>query len=234
MSISYTPQFPVENQPNSLNAAHYVDNGFVDHTGASSAGFEVEQIVGHSETKPSTEFRSRFTDCMEMCADRQQVADYLDNHKDWFRRCAAPMEAKPLGETGYALSLGSFGALGYAIEPQIGLDLLPQENQVYRILTLEVPGYEPVGYSVDFQAALELNAVEPTEPGIAAMTHVEWVLDLGVKLQFPRFIQILPQQMIQTTGDRLLRQIVRQISRRLTHKVKEDFHSTFGLPMPKR
>ncbi|NJM56460.1 MAG: DUF1997 domain-containing protein [Synechococcales cyanobacterium RU_4_20] len=233
MSISSTSQFPLENQPTSRNPSHYVDNGFVDPTGAASARLGVEQIVGNDEGKPLTEFRSRFTDCMEMCADTQQVADYLDNHQDWFRRCAAPMEAKPLGNTGYALSLGSFGALGYAIAPQIGLDLLPQEDRVYRIRTIDVPGYESVGYSVDFQAVLELRAVETTEAEVAAMTHVEWVLDLGVTLQFPRFIQILPQQMIQSTGDRLLRQVVRQISRRLTLKVKEDFHGTFGLPMPK-
>jgi hypothetical protein len=61
---------------------------------------------------------------------------------------------------------------------------------------------------------------------------VEWELDLTVTVQFPRFIQRLSKSLVQTTGDRLLRQIVRQISRRLTYKVQEDFHFTLGLPMP--
>jgi hypothetical protein len=38
----------------------------------------------------------------------------------------------------------------------------------------------------------------------------------------------------QSTGDRLLSQVVRQVSRRLTHKVQEDFHSSLGIPMPKK
>ncbi len=233
MSISSTSEFPLENPQAALNVPDYVDNGLVSNAGALNAGFEVEQTVGNDDAKPSTEFRSQFTDCMEMCADVAVVAEYLDNHQDWFRRCASPMGTNPLGDNGYALSLGKHGALGYAVEPQIGLDLLPQDGGVYRIRTIEVPGYEPAGYDVDFQAALELNAVDPTEAGIAAMTHVEWVLDLGVTIEFPRFIQILPQNLIQNTGDRLLRQIVRQISRRLTRKVQEDFHSKFNLPMPK-
>jgi hypothetical protein len=184
--------------------------------------------------KPVTEFRSTFTDCMEMYADAATVAKYLDSHQSWFRRCAAPMEAESIGDTGYALSLGRFGSLGYNIEPKIGLDLLPQDAGVYRIRTIEVPDYHPVGYEVDFQASLELNEHDPEDANIKAdrLTRVEWILDLGVAIEFPRFISALPKPMIKGTGDRLLHQIVRQISRRLTHKVQEDFHSAMGLPGP--
>lgn len=191
-----------------------------------------------------TEFRSRFTDCMEMYAEPAQVALYLDNHQEWFRRCAHPMQTEPIGQNGYALGLGKFGALGYDIEPQIGLDLLPQDEGIYRIRTVEVPDYHPQGYEVDFQAALELKplALEGMDEAqivqeaqaLGMMTRVEWVLDLGVHLQFPRFIRALPQALIKTTGDRLLYEIVRQISRRLTRKVQEDFHRSLGLPMPDR
>ncbi|NJN32196.1 MAG: DUF1997 domain-containing protein [Synechococcales cyanobacterium RM1_1_8] len=186
--------------------------------------------------KPVTEFRSTFTDCMEMYADAATVAQYLDSHPSWFRRCAAPMEAEAIGDTGYALSLGRFGSLGYHVEPKIGLDLLPQDAGIYRIRTIAVPGYQPVGYDVDFQASLELNEHAPGDASIAAdcLTRVEWVLDLGVSIEFPRFITALPKPMVKGTGDRLLHQIVRQISRRLTHKVQADFHSTMGLPGPKK
>ncbi len=231
MEPSSASQLSLQNSSTSLNVPNYVDNGYASHPGARSAGFEVNRAVEVNEAHP-TEFRSRFNDCMEMLAAPETVAKYLDAHQEWFRRCAAPMEAVPIGETGYALTLGNFGALGYDIEPKIGLDLLPQDAGVYRIRTIEVPGYAPVGYEVDFQAALELTPAPVAVLNAEAMTHVEWVLDLGVKLQFPRFIRALPQALIQGTGDRLLRQIVRQISRRLTHKVQEDFHKNLGLPMP--
>jgi hypothetical protein len=173
---------------------------------------------------------------MEMNADAATVAQYLDQHQGWFNRCAAPMQAEPIGTTGYALGLGKFGALGYDVEPKIGLDLLPQDAGVYRILTIPVPDYEPVGYDVDFQAALQLRQNEgeqAAQVGLEVYTQVEWVLDLGVWIHFPRFIQVLPSHLVKATGDRLLLQIVRQVSRRLTRKVQQDFHTTMALPLPK-
>ena len=41
-------------------------------------------------------------------------------------------------------------------------------------------------------------------------------------------------QLIREHGDHLLKQIVRQISRRLTWKVQEDFHAAHGLSCPPR
>jgi hypothetical protein len=186
----------------------------------------VEPLV--SDRTGYTQFSSRFTDCMVMNADAATVAAYLDDHPEWFSRCAHPMQAEAIGLTGYALKLGRFGSLGYELEPKIGLDLLPQDQGVYRIRTIEVPGYSPKGYSVDFQASLELKSAEAELP----QTRVEWVLDLKVYIQFPKFIQSLPQGLIQSTGDGVLHQIVRQISRRLTYKVQSDFHQGRNLPMP--
>ncbi len=189
-----------------------------------------------------TQFRSHFVDCMEMSADVQTVAAYLDAHSVWFRNCAQPMTAEPLGDNGYALVIGRFGSHGYQIEPKIGLHLLPQDHGVYRIETIAIPGYVTPGYDVDFRAAMELidaSADEMNAHGERAgkpshqVTRVEWQLDLTVSIQFPRFIHALPKSLVQSTGDRLLRQIVRQVSNRLTRKVLEDFHKTHGLPIPK-
>ncbi|HEY9628949.1 MAG TPA: DUF1997 domain-containing protein [Coleofasciculaceae cyanobacterium] len=185
-------------------------------------------------------FHGAFTSCMEMYAEAQTVARYLDAHREWFPRCAHPMKAEPIGENGYALTIGKFGSFGYEVEPKVGLDLLPQDQGIYRIQTIEVPGYEPPGYDVDFKAALQLVEAAPDASQFvngevpAYMTRVEWELDLKVMIQFPRFIHSLPQSLVQTTGDRLLNQIVRQVSRCLTHKVQEDFHSTVKVAFPKK
>jgi hypothetical protein len=63
---------------------------------------------------------------------------------------------------------------------------------------------------------------------------VKWELDLVVDLHFPRFIQRLPYSLIQSTGDRILNQIVRQVSRRLTHTVQKDFHQSLNIPFPQK
>ncbi len=199
-----------------------------------------KSAAGIESLSQSSSFQSQFTGRMELHGDSQQVAQYLDAHQGWFCRCAQPMKVEPLGENGYALSVGRYGSLGYELEPRIGLILLPGEQGVYRIQTISVPGCEAQNYQVDFQAALQLvdsttcDLLTPSTP--PELTCVEWYLNLGVTIQFPRFIYKLPQRLIQQTGDRLLLQIVRQVSQRLTTRVQDDFHANLGkqpFPQPR-
>jgi len=87
---------------------------------------------------------------------------------------------------------------------------------------------------VDYQAQLQLVEDYPGKFSALSLpvTGVEWTLDLGVSIHFPRFIYRFSKPMIQKTGDRLLAQIVRQVSRRLTYKVQVDFHTRYDLPLP--
>lgn len=199
--------------------------------------------VPYSGNEP-TKFHSHFQDFMEMYAETSCVTAYLDAHQDWFCRCAHPMKVEPIGQNSYALVIGSFGAFGYEVEPILGLELLPSDNNIYRIQSIPVPNYVPPGYEVDFQASQSFVEVATSEyfqdisPEAVELpskiTRVEWKLDLSVALRFPKFIQKLPHSLIQSTGDRVLSQVVRQVSRRLTHKVQEDFHDRMGIPIPKK
>lgn len=190
-------------------------------------------------------YASTFADLMEMRAQPATVAGYLDRHEGWFRRCAAPMKVEALGRSGYVLTLGRFGNFGFEVEPTIGLELLPQSRGVYRIVT--VPRQASHGdlsdlYDVDFNASLRLEEAPPGDEsqgsGASAEQHpttlVRWELDLKVWIRLPGMITILPEGLVQTSGDHLLRQIVRQISRKLTWKVQEDFHASHGLSCPPR
>jgi Protein of unknown function (DUF1997) len=226
-------------EQHSFDAALSVPSGRVDITALE--GYTHEDRI-HSEPVC---FHGSFASCMEMYADAATVARYLDAHRAWFPRCAQPMATESIGETGYALTIGKFGSFGYEVEPKVGLNLLPADQAVYRIQTIAVPNYTPPGYDVDFKAALQLIETAPDSELLSAfkkakavaperVTRVEWELDLQVLIQFPRFIHALPMSLIETTGDRVLNQIVRQVSRRLTHKVQEDFHSSTHLPFPKR
>jgi len=232
------------------NSAEYYSSETISRTahivlGATSENFGGNLDQEEAQGSEISCFHGAFASCMEMYAEAAAVARYLDAHREWFPRCAHPMKAELIGENGYALTIGKFGSFGYEVEPKVGLDLLPQNQGVYRIQTIAVPGYEPPGYDVDFRAALQLVETTPDAaqfaPGEIAsgqlpalITRVEWELDLNVMIQFPRFIHALPQSLIQTTGDRLLNQIVRQVSRCLTHKVQEDFHSALDVPFPKK
>ena len=175
-------------------------------------------------------FSYRCTDAMSMGADVNTVGKYLDAHQGWFTRCAHPMQVSAIGQNGYAIAIGKFGSSGYIVEPKVGLGLLPQQNGIYRIRTIAIPEYTPPGYEVSFDAQMRL--VE-TLNGTTLGTKVEWDLDLSVQIQFPKFIYKLPKQVIQGTGDKILKQIVSQVSRRLKHQVQQDFHSNLGLKIPK-
>ncbi len=185
----------------------------------------------HSDDPRVRCYASAFSDLMEMRAPVAVVGRYLDHHEGWFRRCATPMTVRPLGPNGYALTLGRFGNFGFEVEPTIGLELLPQAQGVYRIAT--VPSSQPPTaleglYDVEFNAALRLESLAEDH------TEVRWDLDLSVWIQLPGVISFLPDGLVHSSGDHLLRQIVRQISRRLTWKVQEDFHASHGLECPPR
>jgi len=211
-------------------------------SGADYADHSAEEESALPVNEP-TRFFSQFTDSMEFYADVETVSAYFDRHHEWFRRCAQPMTAEPIGKNSYALVIGRFGSFGYEVEPKIGLDLLPQDAGVYRIETVSLPEDGTLGYTVDFRASMELGDLSPecgsdspTAANVAAtgLTKVQWLLDLTVDIQFPRFIHALPRPLIQKTGDRVLHQVVRQVSGRLTRKVLEDFHQAHGLVLPKR
>ncbi|MBD2528113.1 DUF1997 domain-containing protein [Nostoc flagelliforme FACHB-838] len=190
---------------------------------------EGEDTLTQTNVATLTKFYGRYQDFMEMAAPVEKVAEYLNAHASWFSRCAEPMKVQSLGENGYALTIGRFGSFGYEVEPKIGLELLPPDEGIYRIRTIPIPDYQPPGYDVDYRASLQLIGNDACS-NIAEVTRVEWELDLIVYLHFPRFIQRLPKSIIQSTGDRLLNQIVRQVSRRLTRKVQEDFHKSLEIP----
>ncbi|HHP7230065.1 MAG TPA: DUF1997 domain-containing protein [Xenococcaceae cyanobacterium] len=191
-------------------------------------------------------FQGSFLGAMDMYSDRHTVAQYLDTHEGWFCRCAKPMQVEPLGGNGYVLSVGKFNSLGYEVEPKIAIVLNPPKNGKYIMHTVPIPGDETPGYNVVYQAVMELQELDLAAtlgkqikhifknqtPDSTTMTRVSWTLDLSINVVFPKFIYKLPNALIQKTGDRLLAQIVRQISPRLTYKVQQDFHHNLNIPVP--
>ncbi|WP_036476673.1 DUF1997 domain-containing protein [Myxosarcina sp. GI1] len=190
-------------------------------------------------------FRASFVGCMDMYSDIDTVADYLDAHEGWFCRCARPMKVEPLGNNGYILVIGRFGSLGFQVEPKIAVVLEPPVDRVYQMRTIPIPDGNTLNYDVNYQASMKLEASDPQQDvrlkasflkkRIAlprSNTKVFWSLNLAVNVRFPKFINKFSPSLVQSTGDRLIAQIVRQVSPRLTYKVQQDFHTRLGLPVP--
>ena len=188
-------------------------------------------------------FNVSFQGRMDMYSDVDTVAEYLDAHEGWFCRCAQPMKVEPLNDNGYVLTVGRFGSFGYEVEPKIAVVLNPPVDRVYLMQTIPIVDCDE-GYEVNYRAKMQLTEVSGdtvcSNKGLFnkraivpdRITQVNWDLDLEVKVKFPQFISKLSTSLIQTTGDRLLAQIVRQVSPRLTYKVQQDFHDGYDLVMP--
>jgi len=192
---------------------------------ASDDGHDTDSpLLRHSAEERVRRYASTFSDLMEMRAPAPVVATYLDRHEGWFRRCAAPMTVTPLGQRGYVLTLGRFGNFGFEVEPTIGLELLPQDEGVYRILTVPSSRIDPSLqglYDVEFNAALRLDEVGSDAQGggaeaershaelsheevdrLMAHTLVRWELDLSVWIRLPSMIALLPEGLVHSSGDR--------------------------------
>lgn len=192
------------------------------------------------ELRPSA-FQTHFRGWMTLYATPEKVAAYLNDHQQWFCRCATPMRAEPLGDNGYILTIGRFGALGYEVEPQIAVVLDPPQQNTYQMYTVSLPDLPFLGYEVDYRATMELVELEELDAEVVhffeqhliplpdSITQIHWQLDMEVIVYFPAYIYRLPRGLIQTSGDRLLTEIVRQVSPRLTYKVQKDFHQQEGL-----
>jgi hypothetical protein len=189
-------------------------------------------------------FTVSFNGQMDMYSDIDIVAKYLDAHEGWFCRCAQPMKVEPLANNGYVLTVGKFGSFGYEVEPKIAVVLNPPQDRVYLMHTIPLPEGDE-GYEVNYRAKMKLQEVAGCDVSIQSkglfskqttipklITEVTWDLDLQVQVEFPQFMSKLSANLIQATGDRLLAQIVRQISPRLTYKVQQDFHQSHNLSMP--
>jgi Protein of unknown function (DUF1997) len=196
------------------------------------------------ENKTAFIFESSFVGRMDMYSDADRVAKYLNTHEGWFCRCAQPMKVEPLGNHGYVLTIGKYGSFGYEVEPKIGVILHPPVGRVYQMQTIPIPDYDAPGYDVNYQASMELSEVTTEDREVkeglfsrqqslpSRITEVNWSLNLSVEVEFPQFINKLSPSLVQSTGDRLLGQIIRQVSPRLTQKVQQDFHTSHQLPVP--
>jgi hypothetical protein len=215
---------------------------------------QVPSLIDEPKAKPTSclvsskpfWFSVAFVGYMDMYSDVETVARYFNAHEGWFCRCAQPMKVESFNENGYILNVGRFASLGYEVEPKIAVVLDPPQDNLYITRTVPIPDYEDPGYEVQYKSMMELEEISTKEiveqspkklfakklalP--STLTRVSWQLNLTVTVEFPKFIEKLPTSLVQKTGDRLLSQIVRQISPRLTYKVQQDFHLAKGLPLP--
>jgi len=163
---------------------------------------------------------------VDLETDRETLACYLRGHGQWIQRCFQPLRVEPLSAETYRLQFFRMGGLGFELEPSFGIKIWPEEDYLFRLTSIELPGDAALPYRVDCQASFRLEEL----PGSPATTRVHWDLHLDVRLHLPKFLHVLPRQLVQGVGSQVVQQVTRSLSNRFTHNVCSDFYRSVGRP----
>ena len=199
-----------------------------------SVGPSPQQIWQPSETPLSTaldvhkhgrlHLNSDYTGCFTLPGSPNSVSRYLDSHHEWFERCAHPMTVTSLGPSSYSLCPGRFKCLNFAVEPIVGIKLIPIADDVYQLQNspLNHPTDESM-YALDFCLSLQLSELHETASPAEVMTVINWELTVAIWAELPRVIRTMPKAIVRQAAMQLLNRIINQVTQRLTEKIKTDF-----------
>ncbi len=163
---------------------------------------------------------------VDLETDRETLACYLRGHSQWIQRCFRPLQVEPLSSEIYRLQFFRMGGLGFELEPSFGVKIWPEEDYLFRLTSIELPGDAALPYWVDCRASFRLEELA----GSPATTRVHWDLHLNIRLHLPKFLQVLPRKLVQRVGNQVVQQVTRGLSDRFTHNVCSDFYDSIGRP----
>jgi hypothetical protein len=195
--------------------------------GALSKGGEpLLEEMDQPPAKTPLELQARRRGQVDLETDRETLACYLRGHGQWIQHCFQPLRVEPLSAETYRLQFFRMGGLGFELEPSFGIKIWPEEDYLFRLTSIELPGDAALPYRVDCQASFRLEEL----PGSPATTRVHWDLHLDVRLHLPKFLHVLPRKLVQGVGSQVVQQVTRSLSNRLTHNVCSDFYRSVGRP----
>lgn len=168
---------------------------------------------------------------VDLETDRETLAHYLRGHSQWIQHCFRPLQVEALSADSYKLQFFRMGGLGFELEPCFGVKIWPDENYVFRLTSIELPGDAAMPYRVNCQAVFRLEELRGSPEGeYPQTTRVHWDLNLEIKLSLPGFLQILPHNLVQQVANQVVQQVTRSMSDRLTHNICSDFYRSIERP----
>lgn len=161
---------------------------------------------------------------VDMQTKRESLAAYLQEHQKWIDRCFKPLKVFPLSDSTYKLQFFRIGGLGFELEPCFGVKIWSEKHYMFRLSSIELPSDADLPYTVDCQSYFQLE--ELPESG---MTRVNWDLELDIWMELPRFLAAFPYNLVYNVGAKVVRQVTRRMSDRLTHNVCTDYYRSVGM-----
>ncbi|MEN9226078.1 MAG: DUF1997 domain-containing protein [Thermostichus sp. HHBFW_bins_43] len=202
------------------------------------AASEQQQLAkAHKDFVPLTRLDLRATrrGQVDLETDRETLAHYLRGHSQWIQRCFKPLQVEALSADSYKLEFFRIGGLGFELEPCFGVKIWPDENDVFRLTSIELPGDAAMPYRVDCRATFRLEELSGSpelagDSGLSPTTRVHWDLHLDIWLALPGFLQVLPHRLVRRVANQVVQKVTRSMSDRLTHNVCSDFYRSIERP----
>ncbi|MEO1133639.1 MAG: DUF1997 domain-containing protein [Cyanobacteria bacterium J06639_1] len=157
---------------------------------------------------------------VEMDTEREPLAVYLRQHPKWVARCFKPLKVEQLCDRTYRLQFFRMGGLGFNLEPCFGIEILPDEDYLFALNSIELPTDEGLPYHVDCYSSFLL---EERQPGETIQTRVNWELKLDIQMQLPGFLLALPRKQVLAVGQGVVNQVARSMCKRLTRNICTDY-----------
>ncbi|MEN9213159.1 MAG: DUF1997 domain-containing protein [Thermostichus sp. DG02_4_bins_136] len=166
---------------------------------------------------------------VDLETDRETLTRYLRGHAQWIQHCFRPLQVEVLSADSYRLQFFRIGGLGFELEPSFGVRIWPDENEVFRLTSIELPGDAALPYRVNCRASFRLEELKGS-PELPPTTRVHWDLHLDIWLALPGFLQVLPHKLVRRVANQVVQQVTRSMSDRLTHNVCSDFYRSIERP----
>lgn len=155
----------------------------------------------------------------------QPLAEYLRDHPNWIDRCFKPLTVTPLSEASYRLQFFRMGGLGFELEPHFGIQIGSENDTLFYLDSIELPGDAECPYQVNCHSEFRL---EERQEKNAPITRVYWTLHLDIVVQLPKFLQVLPRKRVKSVAEGLVSGVARRMCDRLTHNICKDYAKHIG------
>ncbi len=199
---------------------------------------------GQVPINPGFEVESTCQGQVDLQTDAPTFATYLDSHRDWMERCFKPLKVLPLTDDSYKVQFFRIAGLGLEVEPCFGIQLWSEDRSLFRLRSIELPMEAETPYQITCLSSFRLEPLEPASPlsGYSAggfvretsrgssppMIRVHWHLNLLVGMELPGLVKSLPSAFVHRVASRIVNQVTRSMSERLTRNVCSDFYQTIG------
>ncbi len=186
---------------------------------------EIKNQPNESTTPTQVEVYASRQGAVDLETDLDRLASHLERHSEWMERCLKPLTVYALSADDYKLQFFQISGLGFSLEPCFGVKVWSEPNYVYCLRSIPLPEDEALPYTVDCWSYYHLESIVESE-----VTRVNWKLKLHIVLDLPKFLQALPDSMVYQVGVRVINQVTRTMTDRLTRNVCTDYYQSIGRP----